>query len=286
MLTRRFTVSLSSVVLLSALSATARAVITADSVVSYDPGAGAKTAYWGAPLDNPAAALGLPASNHDVPDTFDGDNTQITYADHSVLSPFNAAYAPDEVVSFGAGGHLTLHLSAPVTTGGVTLGVHTGTGLNSVLFSNGQNLDTADVYTDRRVAVVDVSADNDHWFSLGSVTFELPSNYYSAGLTGPYVDGPGTAVADFAQPFTGHLSDFDGRDWQGTLDVLAGSAGGTWLDLSGIGAPASIQYVRFSLPANSANTFVLDSLTAVPEPASLALISLGAPLLLRRRRTR
>ena len=283
MLTRH---ALSFSVLL-ATAAVSHAAITADAVVSYNPGTGAKSAYWGAPLNVAGSALGIPASNHDVADTFDGPN-QVTYADQSVLSPFNAAYAPNSVVSLGAGGHLTLRLSSPgATTGGRTLGVHTGTGLNSVLFSNGQNLDPAGTYTDDRAAVVEVSADNVTWFSLGQVTFELPSNYYSAGLSGPYGSGPGSVVADFSKPFTGQLSDFSGKDWQGTLDVLAGSGGGTWLDLSaatGAGAlPSAVQYVRFSLPTGSPETFVLDAVTAVPEPTSLGILLAGALVGLRRR---
>jgi hypothetical protein len=286
MLTRHVAVvSLSAVVLLSAATAATRAAITADAVVSYDPGTGAKAAYWGAPLTDPAAALGLPAANHDLNDLYQGDS-QIAFADHSALTPFSPAFTPTEVVSFGAGGHLTLHLSSPVpTTGGATLGVHTGTGLNDFAWPAGHNFPDASTFTDNRVATVEVSADNAAWYSLGGpVTFNLPTNYFAAGISDPYGNGPGSALADFSKPFTGHLADFDNLDWQGTLALLDGSAGGTWLDLSAApGVPASIQYVRFSLPAGSPDTFVLDSLTAVPEPASLSLTLLGLPFLRRRR---
>lgn len=286
MLTRRLTVSLSSVVLLAALPAVTRAVVTADSVVSFASGTGAKAAYWGAPLDDASAALGLPVANHDLNDLFDGDS-QVAYYDHSDLTPFSPAFTPTEVVSFGAGGHLTLHLSSPVPTSGVTLGVHTGSGLNDNGWPSGHNFPTASTFTDPRVATVEISADNGTWYSLGPVTFDVPTNYYAAGIFDPYGSGAGSAVSNFARPFTGQLSGFNNRDWQSTLDLLAGSAGGTWLDLSAAaGAPATIQYVRFSLPADSTDTFVLDSLTAVPEPTSLTLAFLGAPLLLRRRRTR
>jgi hypothetical protein len=281
MLTRH---AVSFSVLVLAAAATAQSAITADAVVGYSAGTGAKAAYWGAPLNNPGAALGLPVANHDLDNLFDGES-QIAFADRSALTPFSPAFTPSEVVSFGAGGQLTVRLSGPVPTYGATLGVHTGSGLNDNSWPTGQNFAAASTFTDARVAVVEISADNAAWYSLGSVTFNLPTNYYAVGLSNPYGDGPGTATADFAQPFTGTLADFNGRDWQGTLDVLAGSAGGTWIDLSAaVGAPAAIQYVRFSLPVGSADTFVLDSLTAVPEPASLALALLGTPLVLRRRR--
>lgn len=277
--------TLSSVVLLTAaVSGTAHAVVTADSVVNYAPGSGAKAAYWGAPLTNPAAALGLPVANHDLDDLFVDDN-QIAFYDHSALTPFSPAFTPTEVVSFGAGGSLTLHLSAPVPTSGASLGVHTGTGLFDSSWPAGQNFASAATLTDPRVAVVEISADNATWYSLGPVTFNVPTNYYANGLSDPYGNGPGATVADFAQPFLGQLSDFNSRDWQSTLDLLAGSAGGTWLDLSAVpGAPAAIQYVRFSLPAGSPDTFVIDSLVAIPEPASLCLLALGALPMLRRRR--
>src|SRR5689334_19475295 len=66
----------------------------ADSVVSYVPGSGAS-----APYNNPTTALGSPT-------------VFIGYQDSD---PFNPPYDPAHVVSVGAGGSLTVHLSMPVS---------------------------------------------------------------------------------------------------------------------------------------------------------------------------
>ena len=96
-----------------------------------------------------------------------------------------------------------------------------------------------------------------------------------------------THVVDFAKPFLGTLADFNGKDYAGVLGVLDGSSGGTWIDLSPAAATAgaSIQYVRFSLPQNepAGNFFFVDSVTAVPEPGTVAGCALAAAALLRRR---
>jgi hypothetical protein len=60
-------------------------------------------------------------------------------------------------------------------------------------------------------------------------------------------------AANLGQPFLGSLSSFNGLDWQQTLAVLNGSAGGTWLDLSGVktanGQPITgVNYIKFSVP--------------------------------------
>jgi hypothetical protein len=139
-------------------------------------------------------------------------------------------------------------------------------------------------YTAVRQASISVSDDGNSWASLGLITFDLPTNYYSEGLNDPgYATIVGTKVADFSKPFLGTLSDFDGKDWPHVLDLLDGSAGGTWLDLSGTGL-SQVDYVKFDVEAGQ--QMYVDSVVgvAVPEPG-VALILLGAGLLgLRQRR--
>ena len=85
--------------------------ITADSVVDYTPGT-ASTSFR-----TPSAALGPLAG-----DTGGGNG----------LNPFDPPYAASQIVIVGAGGQLTLHLSAPAPVGtipGPTLGVFVNNGI-------------------------------------------------------------------------------------------------------------------------------------------------------------
>jgi hypothetical protein len=260
------------------------AAVSADNVVSYTPGAVAQT------YQNPQAALGglSPTMNFSGSFVDSNGNTQ-SFTDNTILTPFNAAYNPDQIVGIGAGGQLTLHLSGAVATTGKTLGVHTGTGLidASPNFSGaGQNLPTASSYTDPRVSTVRVSFDGNRWVSLGSINFQIPSNYYDQGVTNPgFTTTPGTHVADLSQPFTAPLTDFDNRDWPGTLTLLNGSAGGDWLDLSSTGLPG-VNFVQFIVPAGAPDLMYVDAVAgvAIPEPASASLLLLSLPMLLRRSR--
>jgi hypothetical protein len=66
------------------------------------------------------------------------------------------------------------------------------------------------------------------------------------------------------------------------LELLAGSGGGTWLDISPTGL-AQVGYVRFSVPGTISESFELDAVSIsatavggrVPEPSALVLV-LGA----------
>lgn len=243
------------------------ALVTADLVVSYTSGAVPNT-FEGDPYDISGASLGLPAAD----------------TGYGVLTPFNGAFARDQITGVGAGGNLILHLSSPVSTAGKTLGVHAAVGLIDADYPYGQNLSTATPYTDPRVASVSVSHNGTTWVSLGMVEFDIPTNYYTQGITSPgFQETQGTMVADFAKPFTGSLSDFDGENWAATLATLDGSAGGEWLDLSGTGLQ-EVNYVKFEVAEPGAKLFV-DSVVgvAVPEPTGL-IVLLPAAALLRRRR--
>src|SRR5438552_14156984 len=70
----------------------------ADSVVEYNPGTGASPAYM-----NPLTALGSP-------ERFTGEGIF-----PSVVSAFSPPFGTDEIVSIGAGGHLTVHFNSPIT---------------------------------------------------------------------------------------------------------------------------------------------------------------------------
>ncbi len=251
----------------------------ASEVVSYDPGATAIAGYT-----TPSAAL-------DMPDGVTGEGVY-----PGVVSMFNPPWMTDEIVSIGEGGHLTLKFaqSVPVAPG-PQVGVFTNVGLVDANYPNGVNTDPAQVFADKS-ALVEVSANGALWFSLGVVPLNIPTSYYLNA--GPY-DGAAPAVpqvADFAKPFVGSLSDFDGMTYAEALVLLDGSAGGTWLDLSAVGL-GQVQYIRFSVAddGDELNDDHFEVFAAAlvesgvaPEPATGALLGLGiglAWLVNRRRRT-
>ena len=257
--------------------------ITADQVVNYSPGT-ILNSYWGAPYTDASAALGLPNLTQNLAGQTDSSGNPVIYADSSVITPFNASYNPANVVAISNGGTLTLHLSNPIVIGpGAALGIHAAAGLQDAMLGTGQNSDPAKTYTDPRQADVSISRDGVSWTDLGDQVLNNPTNLYS-DEPDPFGAKPGAALADFAKPFYGTLSSFDGKDWPGTLAVLDGSAGGTWFDLSSV--PLSeANYVRLTTAAGE--TTYVDAVvgdSAVPEPALGMMICAIAGILLGRRR--
>ena len=256
----------------SSTAVSADTVITASQVISYTPGTGAIPGYT-----TSAAALGLPTA-----DTTFG-----------LLTPFNAAFDPSQIVGIGAGGSLVLKLSEPVSTGaGLTLGVHAAVGLADYSYPNGQAGDGSPsfplLYTGPRTATLSVSSDDITFKPVGTFTFDNPTNYYSQGIDTPglqFVPDDSNQVADFAQPFSGTSASFTNEGWTQVLSTLDGSAGGNWFNLSGLGL-SSVSYVEFTVP--DGDVMYVDSVVgdpvSVPEPATLAIFPVASLLLLKRPR--
>ena len=69
---------------------------------------------------------------------------------------------------------------------------------------------------------------------------------------------------------------FSGKPYLEAVELLQGSAGGTWLDVSSTGLDR-VGYIRFSVPVGQGSVFKLDAVsiadaavgTAVPESATL-----------------
>jgi len=250
---------------MAAGGSSAGAAITASSVVDYQPGAATS-------FTNPSAALGLPA----------GDTT------FGALTPFNPPFKDDQIVIVGAGGHLTLELSSPVSAGGAgpELGVFANNGIIDVSPNGTGTAGTpAATFSPAPRALVSVSADGQMFAPLAAQPFAFanPTNVYTDVTIDNYSAPLGSAVADFSMPFTGDLSSFNGLTYPQMVQLLNGSAGGTWLDVSGVGL-GSVRYVRFDVPAGGDDRLVLDAVTAVPEPTA-ALAMLPALVLMRLRRT-
>lgn len=253
-----------------ALAGAAQASVFATRVVDYVPG-NVLPDY-----QNASAALGKTNEFNPGEPLFDIPPT--------VVTPFNASFATDDIVGIGAGGRLVLELGQTAATGaGHTLGVHAGVGLIDNDFPNGLVNGPATPYTGQRQADVRVSFDGATWLSLGDdVIFDLPTNWWAQGVTTPGAnETSGTVQADFTQPFVGALSDFDDSDWQEVLATLGGSAGGTWFDLTGINLPG-VNFVEFTVP-DAGETMFVDAVVAIPEPVLLAPVVIGLMALRRRR---
>ena len=253
----------------------AQAQSFADLVVSYDPGIGATRT-------DSSAALGSP-----------DDLTGEVLGFANVLGAFSPAFEADEIVNFGAGGQITLRLANFVEVGpGLDLGVITNVGLGASNFTDPGTTNPATAFgTDS--ADVEVSFDGVSWVSVGRNLFDVPAVYYvNVGA----FDGAAPAnpvLSDFGKPFAGGLSSFDNLpNNAAVVNVLDGSGGGTWLDLSGTGL-SEVGYIRFSNPDANA-LFELDAVVIangkvgdpVPEPASaLLVLGVGAVTSRRRRNT-
>jgi hypothetical protein len=241
------------------------APVTASEMVSYAPGAARED------FRNASAAIGLPS----------GDTT------FGALTPFNPPFSNTQIVIVGAGGELTLRLSAPVAPlPGATpeMGVFVNNGLIDVSpGGTGTAGVPASTFSPAPAARISVSADGVQFVPLTPgpldlITFDNPTNFYTDTHIDNYSAPLGTTPADFSKPFTGSLSSFDGLTYEQMLTLLNGSGGGNWLDLSGTGL-SSVQFVRFEVPEGASARLVLDAVTAVPEPG--AALFLLAPLTVR-----
>ena len=173
-------------------------------------------------------------------------------------------------------------------------------GLADTNYPNGQAGNPATVFGLRSV-LISVSADGVNFVGLNGgalITSTLPANYYANADTTSINTPPPTnpVFADFGKPFTGTLADFNGETYAQTLTTLGGSAGGTWLDLSGTGL-AQVGYIRFSEPTTGGQNggiFYLNGVSsnenllgaAVPETGAAAwcLVAVAVALAWRGRR--
>lgn len=239
----------------------------AAAIVSYDAGTTAAREFGtNLPYDIQSSALGEPSRI--TPDaSFPG-----------IVSPFSPPYKREQFLSVGEGGHVTLRLShyAIPQLAGTEIGVFTNAGI-TYDFINGHAESPAGTFGEDD-ALVEVSADGIQWVSLNKVTFELPTNGYT-DLTDPFSATAGSALADFQTPLTASVSDFGGLPYADAggpdvLELLAGSGGGTWLDISGTGL-AQVGFIRFSV-TDDGNSFT--SLNFEVDAVSIAHAAMGAPV--------
>ena len=250
----------------------AEAVPGATTVVSYDAGAAAGGGY-----NNPESVLGSP-------ERFTGE-AEFGGVYAGAVTPFNAAWGFDEVVSVGAGGHLVVRFDQPIRNDpanpfGVDLIIYTNSFFFDVAYPGG----TVGGVFEKGPFAVSVSADGAEFVSLGEFTDgRFPTLGYR-DLSGPYATTPGSVPTDFTQPVNPALTadDFLGLTLGGIDALYDGAAGGLPIDIAGSGL-AEAWYVRIDVPAGVVEAPTFDALVVVPEPATALLLVLAGAAALRRR---
>lgn len=256
-----------SITLLGAATAPAD-VPWAIQVIAYNPGSNPEPGYL-----NPNVVLGEPAR-------FTGANIW-----PGAVTPFNPPWTPDEILSIGAGGSLTVAFDQPLTNDSNHL-----FGVDLIIFGNGGFID--DAWPGGVVGgllqdgpfTVSVSTDGIHFVTLPELHYDamFPMLGYS-DLMNPYATQPGAVLADFTKPVDPSLSygDFLGKTFSDIVALYDGSGGGIPIDIAAAGLSA-VHYVRIDV-LTGASSVEIDAFALVPEPATLpfALLVLGV---LRRKR--
>ncbi|MBL8877757.1 MAG: hypothetical protein JNG88_01455 [Phycisphaerales bacterium] len=255
---------------LAAASAVYAADPWADQVVSYSAGTNPEFGY-----ENFNAAIGSPS--------------RITGASHGFpapVTPFAAAWPNDEVVSVGAGGHLTVRFDEPIRDL-----ASNAFGVDVLIFGNAFFADLPDfsgvvtgLYEDGPF-MVSVSKDGHVFVPLGQQFREglFPTLSY-LDLNGPYDPQPGSVPSDYTRPVNPAITmnDLMGRTFAEVVALYAGSGGGIPVDINSSGM-SEISYLRIDVAADVEFAPEFDGFAAVPEPSSSAIAIAGA-LIFRRRR--
>lgn len=241
----------------------------ADAVVSYDAGTNAQPGFT-----NPFTALGRP-------ERFTGEALGFPGS----VTPFASAFGTDEIVSVGAGGHLTLRFDTAVTDD-----ASNDFGIDLILYGNSFfNVD--DFFSPNPVVTgtaadggtIELSADGINWVTVPGLDADgaLPTLGY-ADETNPF-GGPAGAIATDFRRAVDPSFDPVGLTFSEIVAGYNGAAGGTGIDIGALGL-SSVSFIRISNPFDATANIEIDAVVdAIPSPGSITLL-LGAPLLAGRRR--
>jgi hypothetical protein len=236
---------------LALLSAPAYAVENpfADTVLSYTPGAGAAPGYT-----NPAVALGSP-------ERLTGEIFGFT----TVVTAFNPPFAPDEIVSIGAGGQLTVAFNTPVTDHpnnlyGVDLLVFGNTGFSDAAYPKG----IVDGVFGNDGGIIQVSADGKDWRTIAALQADGPWPTIGFVDSNPYDETPGMIATDFTRPVDPSLTlnHFLGLTNSHVVAKYRGAGGGVGIDIASVGL-SQISYVRIINPPDATENIEIDAFSDV-----------------------
>ena len=224
----------------------------ATSVISYAPGSGAVAGFT-----NPNVALGSP-------ERFTGEGLF-----PQAVTPFQPAYRPNEVVSIGVGGHLTLAfdhdvLDDPRNPFGVDLIVFGNAFFTDSSFGLGVVAGLA-----AEGGTISLSEDGIQWVTAKGLAAD--------GLfpTIGYLDAPpfstvaGTIESDFLRPVDPSITidDCVGLGYEQLLELYDGSAGGTGIDLAAYGLSRA-RFVRITGPSVVGTSPEIDAIADVAPAAA------------------
>lgn len=308
---------LATLALVVLLNTTASAEWFGQKAIRYTPGTAPVDPVFNPTgtifLNNAHASLGKPSAViPGFPESeFNGQVFPETPAEP--LSPFTPHFGFGELTQIGAGGELVIRLERFVEVGaGLELGVFGNVGLTDV----GNRTAPADFslpftsfgFDAVRIEVSETGLPGS-WAAVSTdpVMIDTPTSFFTdaGGLVGPTFDPADLepllkllTESDFGKPFDNPagLDAFAGLSVAQIETLLAGSAGGDWLDLSGLSANGSplerVGYVRFFDPSETFELMAVSINSAqagdfvVPEPGTWTLLitSLGVAMGLRQRR--
>jgi hypothetical protein len=227
----------------------------ADSMLSHESGTG-----FAAGFTNASAALGAPALG-------------------SSVTPLSPPFAKTQLVSIGAGGEITLQMSSPILNTPAN-----PYGLDFIIFANsffiqnggsGQSATTSgSLFFHQNSALIQVSEDDVNWYTLNPALAPVPGEWFPT-----YGGGNPLLPVD---PSLMNSADFAGLTLAQVESLYNGSAGGTgyslaWAQDSGGNSVdlTSVDYVQIDVESGVLD---LDAVSVVPEPATWAMVFVGAGL--------
>lgn len=224
----------------------------ADAVEAYIPGTAAPPGF-----NDPLAALGSPARDSGVG------------IDPGVVSPFQPAFTPQELVAVGRGGELVLRFDEPVTDDPAN-----PFGVDLLVFGNPFFGDAAMpagivAFHFSEGGLIDVSPDGSTWTPVPGAMADGGMPTLGWLDAGPYADASGREPSDFTRPVDPGVDPgaLAGTGWTDLLALYDGSGGGTPIDLADLGL-ASISYVRIRSPLDAPTAIEIDAVADVSPVAA------------------
>jgi len=224
----------------------------ASRVVSYVAGSGAAAGYR-----NPQAALGAPARM-----------TGMANAPETV-TPFQPPYMPDQIVSIGAGGSLTLELETPATND-----PNHRFGIDLIVFGNAFFADIhfpagMPAYCAGEGGMVDVSVDGVTWLNVPGVVVDGPMPIMGWIDAGPYDKVAGTVPTDCLRAIDPAITEetVAAMSYTDLIAAYDGAAGGAGIDLAWVGLETA-RFVRFRHPIGALGSPEIDAVSVVPPAPS------------------